>query len=68
MILSDRAVLPLTGSTFEPGNAEKVIKEMEDKELISLIEEYKEIEEDECFLDILKEKLKQLLKIFLYNI
>ena len=32
MVLSDRAVLPLTGSTFEPGNAEKVIKEMEDKE------------------------------------
>lgn len=31
MILSDRAVLPLTGSTFEPGNAEKVIKEMEQK-------------------------------------
>ena len=31
MILSDRAVLPLTGSTFEPGNAEKVIKEIEDK-------------------------------------
>ena len=31
MILSDRAVLPLTGSTFEPGNAEKVIKEIEAK-------------------------------------
>ncbi len=34
-------------------------EEMEDKELISLIEEYKEIKEDECFLDILKEKLKE---------
>lgn len=42
MILSDRAVLPLTGSTFEPGNAEKVIKEIEDKELaqIALAEYY----------------------------
>lgn len=42
MILSDRAVLPLTGSTFEPGNAEKVIKEMEDKESaqIALAEYY----------------------------
>ena len=42
MILSDRVVLPLTGSTFEPGNAEKVIKEMEDKESaqIALAEYY----------------------------
>lgn len=42
MILSDRAVLPLTGSTFEPGNTEKVIKEMEDKESapIALAEYY----------------------------
>lgn len=42
MVLSDRAVLPLTGSTFEPGNAEKVIKEMEDKESaqIALAEYY----------------------------
>lgn len=42
MILSDRAVLPLTGSTFEPGNAEKVIKEIEDKESaqIALAEYY----------------------------
>lgn len=61
--LSTKELIIKAPPFFEVLSANKVNRiekeEMEDKELNSLIEEYKEIKEDEDFLEILKEKLKE---------